>query len=148
MTPEQAAFSDAFISNMRDEALSKESQPKLVSVAVPAGPKKKLLDGMKEALADPNLRVTTRHRFIELTNSAIYLNNILFRRASEFLCPEDVVESQAIVGGMMRYLGLVDDMLVDLLEVASHVDYMLGLLLAEEETPETRYRRMVCVIQA
>lgn len=147
MTTTQEAFKDAFIANMRDAAFPEGSEPQLVST-VSGGPKKKLLDNMKAALADPNLRVTTRHRFIELTNSAIYLDNTLFRPDVEFLSPSATAEGQEILGGMLRYLGLIHNMLFELLEDAGHVDYMLGLLLEEEVTPETRYKRMVCVIQA
>ncbi|KAJ5179554.1 hypothetical protein N7492_002764 [Penicillium capsulatum] len=148
LTTEDDTFHDAFNEIVPGQFQAQRSEPQIVSIRLGPGPQKKILDEMKETLADPNLRAATRHRFIELVNSAIYLDNILFRRNSEFLGVEDTTEGQQIVEGMMRYLGGIEDMLVDLREVAGHVDYMLGLLMDEDETAHIRFRRMKCVVQA
>jgi hypothetical protein len=106
------------------------------------------LDRIKELLSNPDLRPTTRTRFIKLTEMIIRLEHVLFRQSEQFLAKQETDEATKIASEIFEYLGWVDDMVRDLLGVVESVFGILGFIVEEEFSEIQKYRRMSAVVAA
>jgi hypothetical protein len=106
------------------------------------------LDRVKELLSNPDLRPTTRTRFIKLTKMMIRLEHVLFRQSEQFLAKQETVEATKIATEIFEYLAWVDDMVRDLLGVVENVFGILGFIVEEEFSEILKYRRMSAVVAA
>lgn len=106
------------------------------------------LDRIKELLSSPDLRPTTRDRFIELTKMMLRLEHVLFRQNEPFLAKQETAEATKIATEIFEYLAWVDDTVRDLLGVVDNVFGILGFIVEEEFSEIQKYRRMSAVIAA
>lgn len=106
------------------------------------------LDRIKELMSSPDLRPTTRTRFIKLTKMMIRLEHVLFRQNEQFLAKQETAEATKIATEIFEYLAWVDDMVRDLLGVVENVFGILGFIVEEEFSEIQKYRRMSAVVAA
>ncbi|KAJ5169202.1 uncharacterized protein N7482_004796 [Penicillium canariense] len=142
------AYNQAVTAAMQAGIRIREVEPAIVAPPGQPETKRVALDRLKELLSNPQLRLSTRKRFIALTNMIIRLDHVLFRRSEKFLGPQDTAEATEIATVMLSYLHWVDNMLQDLVDTAEHIFEVLGLLMDEEVSVVVRYRRMACVAAA
>ncbi|KAJ5693427.1 hypothetical protein N7462_002850 [Penicillium macrosclerotiorum] len=144
----EQAYNEAVAAAMQEEILAKEVEPGLVAPPGQPETKKRTLDRIKTVLSNPQLRSSTRKRFIALCNMVIRLDHVLFRRSESFLGPQDTADAQEITTEMLSYISWVDALLQQLVETAGRVSYMLALIEEEEDAVVVRYRQMASVVAA
>jgi hypothetical protein len=139
------AYEAAITAAIHEGIRNREIDPAIITPIGQPETKRATLNRMKDLLSEPHLRITTRKRFVALTNMIIRLDHVLFRRSEAFLDTSDTADAAAIVKPMLDYLRWVDHMLTDLLAVADNVFGIMGFL-AEEDVPIIhKYRHMAIV---
>jgi hypothetical protein len=141
------AYDEAITAAVQENIRNREIDPAIIAPPGQPESKRAALNRIKDLLSEPHLRMNTRKRFIALTNMAIRLDHVIFRRSETFMGDRDTADAAAIVKPMLDYLRWVDLMLRDLLAVADNVFGIMGFL-AEEDVPAVRKYRHMAIVAA
>ncbi|KAJ5220689.1 uncharacterized protein N7469_009576 [Penicillium citrinum] len=137
------AFDQAFTKAIQTQIRQTLIEPAIDTPKAQHLPKRRALDDMKDLLSNPRLRLYTRQRFIALTNMVIRLDHAFFSSDDSVSNAENAIEITQV---MMPYLSGMERTLQDLVEISSHVDFILASIAQEELSVLIRYRRMACVV--
>lgn len=113
--------------------------------------KLRVIEEMRRLITDPEIQVSPKSCFHDLTNMVIRLEVVLFRNEStspqEFLSAGDTYEVKMIGSAITRYLAVVDARLEELLDVGYRVHYILGDVSRDTSVNTfVRYRRISHVV--
>lgn len=144
----ERAFSEAVMAAIQNEIRTKDVDPAIN--APPGQPeiKRLAMDRIKDLLSNPDLRESTRKRFIVLTNMVIRLDLVLFRRSEQFLGKQDTADAMEVATEMLKFFTWVDNMLRDLVAVAENIFGMMGILVEEDCSVVQKYQHMSTVAAA
>ncbi|KAK5798644.1 hypothetical protein VI817_004934 [Penicillium citrinum] len=137
------AFDQAFTKAIQTQIRQTLIEPAIDTPKAQHLPKRRALDDMKDLLSNPRLRLYTRQRFIALTNMVIRLDHAFFSSDDSVSNAENAIEITQV---MMPYLSGMERTLQDLVEISSHVDFILASIAQEELSVLIRYRRMAYVV--
>lgn len=141
-------YTEAITAAVQAAIRKKEIDPLIIAPPGQPEGKRVALERIKDLLANPQMRKTTRKRFVTLTNLVIRLDHVLFRRSEVFLGPRDTADAAAIVKQMLPYLQWADNMLRELVAVADNVFGIMGYLAEENCSVIHKYRHMSIVVAA
>ncbi|CEJ54860.1 hypothetical protein PMG11_01149 [Penicillium brasilianum] len=141
-------YTEAIIAAVHAQIRKKEIDPLIIAPPGQPEGKRVALERIRDLLATPQMRKTTRKRFVVLTNLIIRLDHVLFRRSEVFLGPRDTADAAAIVKQMLPYLQWADNMLRELVVVADNVFGIMGYLAEEDCSVIHKYRHMSIVAVA
>lgn len=137
------ALAECFAAAMRLQTRESIVEPSIKTPTAQHMIKRFVLDDLKDLLSDPRLRLSTRQRFIALTNMVIRLDHALFPIDGTPRRPDDALEIAQV---MMPYLSNMDKILQDLVDSTDRVDLILAKICVEESSPLMQYRQMAYVV--
>jgi hypothetical protein len=141
-------YTEAITAVVHAQIRKKEIDPLIIAPPGQPEGKRIALERIKDLLASPQMRKTTRKRFVTLTNLVIRLDHVLFQRSEVFLGPRDTADAAAVVKQMLPYLQWADNMLRELVVVADNVFGIMGYLAEEDCSVIHKYRHMSIVVAA
>jgi hypothetical protein len=107
-----------------------------------------LLEAIKDLLADPQMRETTRQQFIILINHTLHLHEVVFNHSDNFLDTKETVEAKVLAEIILSYMVWMDGKLRDQVIAAEQVAVVLDQVSKEKTTICERYCRMTTVVSA
>lgn len=143
--------SDVEEAQVTDEPTSSASQSPGMYASREESDKMRVVDDMRRLLCSQCLGDGPRGVFHDFSYLIIRMGEILFRNKDNsplhFMSAEATYDIKIIASVVTRYLAVVDARLVELLDVGSHVHYILGEVSRDMSANFfIRYRRMLHVI--
>ncbi|KAJ5736504.1 uncharacterized protein N7483_001629 [Penicillium malachiteum] len=143
----EIAYLRAFYLTMRDQIRTGVVDLRIESPAQLSEKKRRTLNAIKAALANPQLPTPTRERFIALTNMVIRLENALFSEPeAEFLNEKATKDAQYIANGMLTWINWVEAITKDNYNTSVHIYPALKEASYANIPEKHRYLRMSMIV--
>ncbi|KAJ5756945.1 uncharacterized protein N7511_007127 [Penicillium nucicola] len=149
-TNEEAEWTRAFTKAVQEDTRTRYIDPFIIphNSSRPWTRSNILLEEIKDLLADPHMRETTRTQFLTMVNHTLHLHQVIFHHSDQFLDTKETAEAKVITDIILNYLVWVDGKLRDQVSTAENVFVVLEQLAQEKTTVVERYTRMVTVVSA
>ncbi|PYI09877.1 hypothetical protein BO78DRAFT_286929, partial [Aspergillus sclerotiicarbonarius CBS 121057] len=129
-----------------------EAEPR-PGLAIPEDRKKDVLEEIRIMVNSDRMRLATKRRFVAMCNIILRIEYLLFRRHQSpvdpvsFLTGEEVEEVMYLAGEIMKYLTIIDNILLQELDYAQRVQHSIKYIADDTRyNVVTRFKNMAEVI--
>ncbi|KAJ5320607.1 hypothetical protein PENANT_c033G01675 [Penicillium antarcticum] len=146
----EAEWARAFRQAVQEDIRTRYIEPYIIphNLGEPFTRSNMLLEDIKDLLADPHMRQTTRNQFLTMVNHTLHLHQVIFHHSDQFLDTKEITEARYLVDIVLSYMGWIDGKLRDQVSAAEQVSVVLEQLSKEKTTVIERYSRMATVVSA
>jgi hypothetical protein len=146
----EAEWAHAFTKAVQDDIRTRSVDPFIIphNAGEPFTRSNILLEDIKDLLAEPHMRETTRQQFLVMINHTLHLHQVIFHHSDQFLDTTETAEAKILAEHILSYMGWMDAKLLDQVSAAEQVAVVLDQVCKEKTEIYERYVRMTTVVSA